>query len=81
MTRQRGLLAAVRVGCSELPGDRGGGGDLDDRVQPEADQRGGGGDGARGDGDDCFDDVVGDGRRHEQPDPAMKHMLALRGRC
>jgi len=51
---QRGPLPGLAYGGvagGELPGDRGGGGDLDDGVQAEGDQRGGGGDRAGGDGE------------------------------
>ena len=74
-----GLAHGVVAG-GELPGDRGGGGDLDDGVQAEADQRGGGGDRAGGDGDDRLDDVVGDGRGDQQPYPAGERVAAGRGR-
>jgi DNA-binding transcriptional MerR regulator len=40
---RRRPLALLRVDAGELPGHRGGRGDLDARVQTEADQRGGGG--------------------------------------
>ncbi|MDX3228412.1 hypothetical protein [Streptomyces sp. ME19-01-6] len=42
---QGGLLAGLTHGVvagGELPGDRGGGGDFDDGIEAEADQRGGG---------------------------------------
>jgi hypothetical protein len=70
------LLAALGVGRGELPGHRGGRADLDDRVEPEPDQR----DRARhrpgADGDDRFDHVVGDGGGHQQPDPATENGAA-----
>ena len=55
-------FAPSGVAGGELPGDRGGRGHLDDRVDAESDQGGGGGEGAGGNRDDGLDDVVRDGR-------------------
>src|SRR6185437_14937136 len=80
---QRGPLPGLAYGGvagGELPGDRGGGGDLDDGVQAEGDQRGGGGDRAGGDGDDRLDDVVAHGRGDEQADAAGE-LVAAGGAC
>ena len=67
----------------ELPGERGGGGDLDDRVQAEADQRGRRCDGVGGQGDDGLDDVVGDGRGCTEPSnvAAGGQVCPVRFRC
>jgi hypothetical protein len=68
----------VVAAAGELPGDRGGGQDLNDAVQPEPDQRRRRRGGACGKGDDGLDGVSGDRRGDDQPDPAGQHVGASR---
>ena len=68
MTERR-ALAGLGVAAGELPGHGGGRGDLDGRVEAEADEGGRRRHGAGADRDDRLDDVVGDRRGHQQADP------------
>ena len=77
---QRGPLAPVRVGRGELPGHRGGGEHLDERVEPEPDERGRRRDAALGDRDDRLDDVPRDRRRDDPPDPPLEDGTTRGGR-
>jgi hypothetical protein len=76
---QRNLLPALGVRAGELPGHRGGGADLDHRVESEPDQRHGRGDRSGGDRDDGLDEVVRDRRCDQQADPAPQHGPAIGG--
>ncbi len=75
---QRLLLAAFGQPVAELPQDDQAAGDLDDRVQPEADQGHGSRDQPGADGDHGFDDVVGDRGGGEQLGAAAQCAAKLR---
>ena len=78
MTRSAARSRASGSAPGELPGHRGGRGHLDDRVQPEPDQRRRRRHGAGRDRHDGLDDVVGDGRGDQEPHPAGEDGPPLR---
>ena len=61
----------------ELPDDDEAARHLDDRVEPEANEGDGAGNEAGRDGDDGFDDVVGDGCAGEELGPASEPRSVL----
>src|SRR6476660_3272635 len=72
MKPQRRLLPGLGISGGELPGHRGRRRDLDDRVEPEADQRRRRDARALGQRDDRLDHVVGDRCADQQPDSALQ---------